>query len=62
MNRKEMIDQLNKVQEEVLFIGWNGILELYHPEMNKDDPGADDRFKLYKLVYDNMKQRMIIKE
>lgn len=59
-DRKKIIDKLNDIQQEILTIGWNGIIEKYHPDVNLDDPEAVNVFKLYKHVYENMKQRLVI--
>jgi DnaJ-class molecular chaperone len=60
MDRKNVIRKLNDIQEEILRIGWNGILEKYHPDMNLDNAEAENVFRLYKHVYENMKKRVLI--
>lgn len=34
---KEMITKFNEIQEEILRIGWNGIIQKYHPDINCED-------------------------
>jgi hypothetical protein len=58
--RKKIITKLNEIQAEILLIGWNGVIEKYHPDFNIDDQDANNVFKLYKHVYENMKQRVSI--
>ena len=58
--RKKIINKLNEIQSEILTIGWVGVLNKYHPENNIDNPNAANDFKLYKHVYENMKQRLKI--
>jgi hypothetical protein len=58
--RKKIIKKLNEIQAEILLVGWNGIIEKYHPDFNIDDEDANNVFKLYKHVYENMKQRVSI--
>ena len=59
-NKKKIIDKLNDIQEEILRIGWSGVLKKYYPDVNTEDPEAVSIFKLYKHVYENMKQRLVI--
>ncbi len=59
-NNKKLISKFNEIQEEILKIGWNGIIKKYHPDMNCDDPEADKTFKMYKGIYENMKKRIIV--
>ena len=59
-NRQKIINKLNDIQLEILTIGWNGVLEKYHPDFNIDDPDAENIFKLYKHVFENMKERVSI--
>ena len=53
-----IIKKLNELQDEILHIGWDGILAKYHPEVNIDHPNPADLFKLYSHVYKNMKSRI----
>ena len=57
---KKLISKFNELQEEILKIGWNGIIQKYHPDMNCDDDEAAKTFKMYKSIYDNMKKRIIV--
>lgn len=57
---KKLISKFNEIQEEILKIGWNGIIEKYHPDMNCDDAEAAKTFKMYKSIYENMKKRIIV--
>ena len=56
---KELIAKFNDVQEEILKIGWQGILERYHPDVNCDEPDTQEIFKMYRAIYQNMKGRLI---
>ena len=57
---QKLIAKFNYVQEEILKIGWQGVLERYHPDMNCDEPDAQDIFKMYRAIYENMKGRLIV--
>lgn len=58
--KKKILSKLNEIQTEILTLGWNGIIKKYHPEYNMDNPEAENIFKLYKQVYENMKKRVAI--
>lgn len=58
--RERIIKKLNEIQAEILLLGWNGIIEKYHPDFNLDDSDAGNVFALYKHVYENMKLRIFI--
>jgi len=60
-DKQKLISKFNEIQEEILKIGWNGIIEKYHPDMNCDDVDPLKTFKLYKSVYENMRKRMIVR-
>ena len=60
--RAKIIEKLNDIQEEILEIGWNGIQEKYHPDVNVDDPEAFAIYKLYKHIYEKMQNRIKITE
>jgi hypothetical protein len=49
-SKKKIIDKLNDIQEEILRIGWSGVLKKYHPDVNTEDPEAVNIFKLYKQI------------
>jgi hypothetical protein len=57
---ERIIEKFNEIQEEIMRIGWRGILELYHPDANLDHPEAFKVFQLYKEIYENMKKRLKI--
>ncbi len=41
--------------QEIETLGWDGILERYHPDNNVKDPGAMELFDLYRFVRKTMK-------
>ncbi|AUG57365.1 MAG TPA: hypothetical protein DCE02_04635 [Ruminiclostridium sp.] len=57
---KKLITRFNEIQEEILRIGWNGIIQKYHPDMNCDNPNSAKLFKMYKCIYENMKKRVFV--
>ncbi|NLL04253.1 MAG: hypothetical protein GX270_00370 [Clostridiaceae bacterium] len=59
-NKQQLITKFNEIQAEILKIGWNGILEKYHPDVNCEDVDAAKTFRMYKSIYENMKKRMIV--
>lgn len=59
-DKQRIITKFNEIQEEILKIGWNGIINKYHPDMNCDNANAAKMFKLYKRVYEDMRKRMIL--
>lgn len=60
MDNERIVDRFNEIQNEILLIGWNGILRDYHPDVNIDNPEAFKVFQLYKEIYENMKKRLKI--
>ena len=40
---------------EIMDIGWNGILNKYHPDINCEEPASNEIFNMYKILYDIMK-------
>ena len=58
--RERIIEKLSDIQDEIMRIGWDNIIKLYHPDMNTEDPEAVNVFKLYKHVYENMKKRLML--
>lgn len=42
------------MRKEIQQVGWGGILQKYHPDINMDDPAAFPLFELYKFVYSTM--------
>jgi hypothetical protein len=57
----EVVKKFNKIQNEILEIGWIGVLKYYHPDINLKHPRPFDLFSLYKEIFQNMKKRAIIK-
>ncbi len=47
------------IREEILKIGWNGIVNRYHPDVNTEDPAANELFNMYKFIYEDMKNRLL---
>lgn len=44
------------MRKEIQQIGWGGILQKYHPDINMDDPAAFPLFELYKFVYSTIEK------
>jgi len=42
---KQLINKFNEIQEEILKIGWNGIIQKYHPDINCDDEKFRENFQ-----------------
>ncbi|HOM02116.1 MAG TPA: hypothetical protein PLH43_04735 [Acetivibrio sp.] len=59
-HNKQLISKFNEIQEEILRIGWNGIIQKYHPDINCDDENSAKVFKMYKSIYENMRKRVIV--
>jgi hypothetical protein len=59
-NNERIIEKFNEIQNEILRIGWKGILQVYHPDTNSEHPEAFKVFQLYKEIYENMKKRLMI--
>jgi hypothetical protein len=59
-NDERIIEKFNEIQLEILRIGWKGILQTYHPDINCEHPEALEVFLLYKEIYENMKKRLMI--
>jgi hypothetical protein len=49
-------EKINMLKQEIHTLGWLGICQKYHPDINMNDPAGFNRFKLYKRVYDIMKK------
>jgi len=58
MENLKLTDYFNKIQDEIMLIGWNGIVERYHPDVNPNDKESFRIFRMYKNVYLNMKKRL----
>lgn len=50
------LQRYRDMREEITQIGWGGILNKYHPDINVDDPAAAELFALYRFVYDEMQR------
>jgi len=57
-NQEKIHMKFNQIQQEIMAIGWNGILDKYHPDANLDDENAFDLFNLYKEIYSLMQKRL----
>jgi hypothetical protein len=53
------LERARGMREEILKVGWKGIMEKYHPDINTEDPAANELFKMYKFVYESMKKKMM---
>jgi hypothetical protein len=42
------------MRDEIRHVGWSGILQKYHPDINIDEPAAMALFELYRFVYGTM--------
>jgi hypothetical protein len=54
--KKGRVVSFRAMQEEINSVGWGGILEKYHPDINMDDPAAFALLELYRFVYSTMKK------
>lgn len=50
------LQRYRDMREEITELGWGGILNKYHPDINVDDPAAAELFALYRFVYDEMQR------
>jgi hypothetical protein len=57
--KQYIVDKYNKIQLEIIEIGWTGILKKYHPDNNANHPRAYDLFRLYKQIYENIKEKIV---
>jgi hypothetical protein len=53
-NYTETGNKIETMKSEIINIGWEGILDKYHPDVNIDDPAAMDIFLMYKSLYSHM--------
>jgi len=53
------LERARGMREEILKVGWKGIMEKYHPDVNTQDPAANELFKMYKYVYEDMKKKLV---
>jgi DnaJ-class molecular chaperone len=58
---KRVLQELNNIQEEILKFGWRGVSKKYHPDLIPGNPDSEDVFKLYRCIYENMKDRLMVK-
>lgn len=50
------------MKDEINEIGWQGVVEKYHPDVNLEDPAAHPLFEMYRYVYNDMVKNMEIKQ
>ena len=50
------LQRYRAMRDEITEIGWGGILNKYHPDINVDDPAAPELFALYRFVYEEMQK------
>jgi len=53
------LERARSMREEILKVGWKGIMEKYHLDVNTQDPAANELFKMYKYVYEDMKKKLM---
>lgn len=46
--------RIKKMKEEILLLGWDKIVEKYHPDVNIHDKAANQLFEMYKYVNENL--------
>ena len=44
------------MRREIESIGWSGIVQKYHPDINVGNPAAMALFELYRFVYKTMRK------
>lgn len=59
-NNEKVLKKFNEIQQEIIKIGWTGVLNKYHPDINLGADNAFELFKLYKEIYLLMKKRLTI--
>ena len=58
LSRDERImEKYNEIEAEVLQIGWSGILEMYHPDVNVNHIRAFEIFQTYKSIYERLQMK-----
>lgn len=55
------LERVLKMREEILNIGWQYIVNNYHPDVNTSDPAANELFKMYRFVYNDMRNKLLAK-
>lgn len=53
------IERAIKMREEILNFGWQHVVKNYHPDVNISDPAANELFRMYKYIYDDMKRKFL---
>ncbi len=53
------LQRYRDMRDEITELGWGGILNKYHPDINVDDPAAAELFALYRFVYDEMQRESL---
>jgi hypothetical protein len=48
--------RIKKMKEEILLLGWDKVVEKYHPDVNIHDKAANELFEMYKYVNDNIER------
>lgn len=54
------LQRVQQMRDEILSMGWQGIVDKYHPDVNIDDPASKELFRMYKFVYEDMKKRLTL--
>lgn len=57
---RDVRDILKQMQSEILRIGWLGVAKKYHPDVNPDKPLTEEKFKVYRAIYEHMKDKHIV--
>lgn len=50
------MERFDAMKEEILKIGWSGILARYHPDVNLRDPAAFQLFEMYTFAHEAIRQ------
>jgi DnaJ-class molecular chaperone len=51
--------RVQQMREEILKIGWQGVMKKYHPDVNTNESAANELFSMYKFVYEDMKKKIV---
>jgi DnaJ-class molecular chaperone len=51
--------RVQQMREEILKIGWQGVMKKYHPDVNTSESAANELFSMYKFVYEDMKKKIV---
>lgn len=54
------LDRVLKMRDEILKFGWKYIVDTYHPDINTDDLAANELFKMYRFVYEDMRKKLMV--